>query len=129
FCGRGCVEEYWEQHGCQCYYCDDTADTEDHIYPQSIGLGVGERLPACSECNILLSNSYPNSHIGRMKVLHARLSEKYASHLACPRWTQEELSELTGWTRFDRERDEARRERAKYRLEFLWKRIEETVEL
>ncbi|MCO7728742.1 hypothetical protein NJB93_19365 [Brucella intermedia] len=49
--------------------------------------------------------------------------------LACPHWTEEELSELTGWTRLDRERDEARRERAKYRLEFLWKRIEETVEL
>lgn len=129
FCCKRCANDYWHDHRYECYYCDEPADTEDHLYPQSVGLGVGQRVPACSECNELLSDCYPNSHICRMKTLHCRLSEKYAADLNCPSWTEEELSELTGWTRSDRERDEARRERAQYRLDFLWKRIEQTVGL
>jgi hypothetical protein len=114
-------------HRHDCYYCDEPAESMDHIWPQSIGHGLGDQVPACMECNDILLACHPTSHILRMKELHAKLKKKYKKCLATPHWTEEELAEQGEVTRSFIVRDLFIQRRVERRLAFLCERIEEVV--
>lgn len=69
FCSQTCQQKFLKTFEGRCYYCDEPEDIQDHIYPQSIGHGVGEKLPAYEDCNVFLSDKYPNSHMRRIGAL------------------------------------------------------------
>lgn len=98
----------------RCYYCGDIASTVDHVVPQSMlrtlrDLGdeavtavlvrFGRRLtvPACRECNLVLSNSYQDTLAKRKAECKKRLRRRYKKLLRMPDWTDTELARLDGW--------------------------------
>ncbi len=127
FCDADCRHVYMRDHRHDCYYCDEPAESIDHIWPQSIGHGLGDQVPACMECNGILLACHPTSHILRMKELHAKLAKKYKKYLAMQRWTDEELAELGPGLRGSLEADILTKRRVERRLAFLWERIKEVV--
>lgn len=95
----------------RCYYCGEPAGTTDHVVPQAMlsilrTLGdqavddvlvrFGRRLtvPACLECNVVLSNSYQDTLAKRKAELKRRLKRRYQVILRTPDWSDRELSQL-----------------------------------
>lgn len=95
----------------RCYYCGETADSVDHVVPQSMLRTLstledeytsailarhGRRMtvPACIECNVLLGNKYFITLAERKAHLKQRLRVRYRKLLATPDWTDTELGRL-----------------------------------
>lgn len=127
FCSNGCERDHWREHGLECYYCDETAESEDHIFLQHYGDGCGETVPACRECNSVLQDCSPTSHIGRMKTLLDRYLKRYKKVLNYADWTEDELAEVSENLRQSIEVMQAQKVRAHTRITFLWDRIKETA--
>lgn len=95
----------WPHGGDGCAYCNVYADTYDHVPPLSVvhALGlehfsaVGVKLwlvPACRECNSLLSSCGAQTVTERRLVARAKLRKKYAHYLRIGEWLPHELDEL-----------------------------------
>lgn len=122
------MRDYWRDHGTECYYCGEyPATTEDHIWPKVIGGGLGDKVPACVDCNSTLSSRHPHSHILRMKELFDRLRDRYADVLGGAPWAREELTEHEGMLRAFLGKAEHERQVALSRINHVWERIRETV--
>lgn len=86
-----------------CYYCADMAQCEDHVIPHSLlhGQGVRRRgyevdtLPACNECNGLLSSTVTETLKARKAHLADRVKQRYRTHLNGQVWTQDELASMS----------------------------------
>lgn len=89
-----------------CYYCGLPADVIDHVIPKivlkshdAVGHDIRKNrtltVPACRECNSLLSASVQKTLQERKRELKIRLKRKYKKLLIMPEWNEEELSELS----------------------------------
>ena len=91
----------------ECAYCGWTGDTRDHVPALSIyWLGNRKRanssipvnkkkvIPACKECNGILSNFFINSIRERAEYLSDALERKYNKLLNQPFWTEEEIDKM-----------------------------------
>jgi hypothetical protein len=87
-----------------CTYCGMRATCLDHVIPRSFDY-AGERthdtnkqecVPACAECNSLLSNLMYITVADRARFLSDRLQERHRDLLSAPDWREEEYEELSG---------------------------------
>lgn len=84
-----------------CTYCGITTDiTRDHVIPVSWkGFGrsysPGDTIPACRECNSVLSDNAIFNIPDRASYLISRYRLKYKKLILNPSWTEEELGELS----------------------------------
>src|ERR1041385_4788807 len=98
--------EWWrhEHRTVRCTYCNSPyGDTLDHVVPWSYTHGTKRRgkpgaadnghrrVPACRECNNLLSDALLFTVRERRAYVRQRLRERYGVPV---RWTDEELDEL-----------------------------------
>lgn len=110
-----------------CFYCGESATCEDHVIPHSLVCKQGtarrgwsiDTLPACKECNSILSALVFNTLDERKERLRNRLKQRYAKELAHVLWTQHELDELGSALRGYSLRMNAQHERVKQRLAVL----------
>ena len=89
-----------------CTYCGMHATCLDHVVPFSYNhdsnrtthssYSKQECVPACKECNGLLSNLMYITVAERALFLVGRLMEKHRQLLGSPDWTPEEFEELSG---------------------------------
>lgn len=92
----------------ECAYCGWTGDTRDHV-PALSNYWLGKRdrasglhnnkhmdktVPACRECNMLLSNLHINSIRGRAEYLSEVIQKRYAKRLSQPVWSEDEIEEM-----------------------------------
>ncbi len=103
-------ENEWKDDVVPCYYCGASGDEKDHVIPTAIlkkieaisDLKLRNKfiknrtliVPACRECNTLLSHSYQKTLDGRKKELKKRLKRKYKKILSMPDWTKTEIKHL-----------------------------------
>ena len=88
-----------------CTYCGMRATCLDHVVPRSYNSAT-ERdasdrtkrdcVPACTECNLLLSNFMYITVSDRALYLTGRLEDKHKKVLSSPNWTEEEYEDLSG---------------------------------
>ena len=92
-----------------CYYCGLPASSIDHVIPRSLledlqdipdamrEITAGRRLtvPACRECNCMLSDNYDETLADRKARLKERLRRKYRSILVVPDWNDDELEQVS----------------------------------
>jgi hypothetical protein len=81
-----------------CIYCGFPADTRDHLIPVSVS-GRAARafvlvVPACFECNSILTDKAPVNITDRRYVAHERLRFRYRKALATLDFTPAELREF-----------------------------------
>ena len=115
----------------RCYYCDQLADTIDHVVPTSLLeavrdsgdaaliAAVQERrrrmtVQSCRECNGLAGAVYDQTLAERRRRIAARFERRHRRELETPDWADSELMELSEWLRgyvmrSIMERDELRR--------------------
>jgi len=89
-----------------CTYCGMRASCLDHVLPFSYSSPIDERtrssysksdcVPACKECNGLLSNLMYITVADRAMYLVGRLTEKNKKLLDSPDWSEEDYEELSG---------------------------------
>lgn len=92
--------------GYDCTYCGMNASCLDHVVPWSYenhGRRPAQRVtnrkdcvPACQECNGLLSNFMYITIAERALYLSGRLQVKHSKLLKAPDWEPEEYEELSG---------------------------------
>ena len=82
-----------------CLYCGMPAQVVDHLTPwawRDSGRIIHKVLvPACAECNALLSDSLQETVGGRIQEAKARLEKRYLKVLKRPAWSLDELLELS----------------------------------
>jgi hypothetical protein len=87
-----------------CTYCGMMANARDHIIPHSFIKGTEQTrefsrdttVPACTECNSLLSNLMYTTIASRAAYLVNVLRIKYKALLKSPDWSEDEYEELSG---------------------------------
>lgn len=86
-----------------CTYCGVShADTLDHVIPRSVGGKLNEgfkktnTVPACRECNLLLSNRLFLTVGSRAAFLAGAIEGRYRKVLRLPKWSEDELEDLSG---------------------------------
>lgn len=85
-----------------CTYCKDHADTLDHVIPVSFTSTSRKNakynrkntVPACRECNSLLSNFLIHTVGGRAEYLTNKYKSRYRKLLKTPEWSEEDLKSL-----------------------------------
>ena len=89
--------------GYDCTYCGMNATDMDHVIPRSYSMLEGEDtrskedcVPACRECNGLLSNLMVITIAERAGYLVSRLVDRHKKLLDSPDWSEEEFEELEG---------------------------------
>ena len=82
--------------GTQCVYCGERADTKDHFPPYSWS-STGFLLPACTECNVMAGDRWPDNFEMRVKVVKESLRWKYRHVLKTSRWADAQLNDI-GYT-------------------------------
>lgn len=89
--------------GTPCTYCGGAALEWDHVISVKLLNRTGPRfqagdwiVPACCECNGLLSDRMLNNIPTRAGWLYQRYRTKYKKLLTNAVWSDEELDELTG---------------------------------
>lgn len=95
---------YRHHDGNICYYCGELAQHEDHCPPLTRiidyrSLYEGQeylKVPACSECNTLLSNTLQRNLTERKKHLKHLLRKRYKRVARYVIRSEEELQEFTG---------------------------------
>jgi hypothetical protein len=88
----------------KCYYCNDPADTQDHVpalyevytrgpdFFEEKGI-LFWLVPSCAACNsILRTDGWTPDQ--RAKMVYDYYTTKYSKLIGSPRWTEEELCEL-----------------------------------
>lgn len=87
-------------HTQYCTYCQyDKATDRDHVVPKSYSGTTSFRdntVPACKECNGLLSNHPVHTVEDRTAFLYEAYYKKYKKALSAPLWTKDEIKELGG---------------------------------
>jgi hypothetical protein len=86
-----------------CVYCGLMAQSRDHVIPVSYDRvsrhlatwDKSEVVPACSECNSLLSNRWLPSVAERAGFIATRLPSRYRLELAFPNWSEDDLEGLS----------------------------------
>jgi hypothetical protein len=95
-----------------CCYCNfDFATDRDHVIPKSYSdnYSFANTVPACRDCNALLSNT-PNHNIeDRTSYLYTAYYKKYKKLLDGPVWSKKEISKLKGQLRSHVMKQEAKR--------------------
>jgi len=100
----GCYR-VWTDLGRACAYCGVAAETYDHVPNLAMlhALGIEHyqrrkiqlwKVPACRECNVLLSDCAATSIPDRRAQIKAKLKARYAKLLAMPSWTDREIADL-----------------------------------
>lgn len=89
-----------------CTYCGERATCRDHVLPFSYGCSTKRIrsssysrktcVPACEECNSLLSNFMYTSIAERALFLAGRLWYRHKDVLTSPQWSKEEYDGLSG---------------------------------
>lgn len=87
----------------RCYYCNEPSEAEDHVIPHSLFHHINERrtgrnkdtLPACQECNVLLSSNVFDSLEQRRAYISNAYRKRYAKELKTKPWTNEEFKSLS----------------------------------
>jgi hypothetical protein len=93
------------ESGDGCHYCGIPADTYDHVPSLSkvhaLGLECFEKegvrlwiVPACRECNSILSADNCDTVGERKKLIKKKLASRYSRYLKSAKWTPKELDEL-----------------------------------
>ena len=88
-----------------CAYCGVVADTYDHVPNLAMVHALGREhfekervslwlVPACRECNSLLTKSADLTVTGRRASIKVKLRKRYAKLLQMPSWTEDELDGL-----------------------------------
>lgn len=80
-----------------CFYCGIPQEHLDHAPPKKLRYGeriAGYLVPACAECNLLLSNSTQPSLRARRAEVKTLLQKKYRRILATPAWHPLEIAQL-----------------------------------
>ena len=84
-----------------CIYCNQNADTMDHIVPISYlsnrktgRHSIGETIECCQECNSLLSNQLFDSIAERAMHINKRLKARYSRLINSQEWAQYELKQM-----------------------------------
>ena len=92
-----------------CVYCGQYANTIDHVLPitfaysvnlaspgvrKELGQGLN-KVPCCSECNTLASNTAFVSIVEKRRYIQKKLKTKYKRLLVFKPWDAEELSEVS----------------------------------
>lgn len=81
-----------------CVYCGQIADTKDHLLPVTwTGEAVRKHVvvvPACRECNSLISDRYAPAVNERRKLAHTAIRTKYRKILKMPDWKRREIAEM-----------------------------------
>lgn len=93
----------------RCTYCGMICDTVDHVIPQKVirmiaesGLDITDKLmrnrilkvPACRECNSLLSSNFFDTLADKKRYLKHKLRKRYKKILEIPPWNKTELDEM-----------------------------------
>jgi len=91
--------------GYDCTYCGMNAVALDHVVPWSYDhserrelktVNRSECVPACKECNCLLSNFFFITVADRAAFIARRLAERHAKVLGAPDWSEAEYKQLSG---------------------------------
>ena len=109
-----------------CVYCGMTAQARDHIVPHSYAAIEGvsrdwqlsKIVPACTECNSLLSNLMHTTIATRALFLVGKLSVRYKKLLASPNWSEEELDELGAALRGHVRGEQSKKKLVQARIEY-----------
>jgi len=109
-----------------CFYCGEPAPTIDHTYPVSalqglLGSGLelpAERylVPACSDCNSVLSSKVFPSLVARRQFVKRRIRERFKHLLESEPWSDEDLEELGPGLALHIRAAESERRRVQHRL-------------
>lgn len=91
-------------YGDPCTYCGQVSDTLDHVPPLNmvyikaeVGLeceGPFVKVPACSECNMLLGKVHKVSIKERRAHIKDAIKKKYKRFLKIPNWDEDELEDV-----------------------------------
>jgi len=90
-----------------CAYCGEDAECLDHVIPYSYtsavsskkrkgGSDVGFKIPACSQCNSILSDKIFRNIVERKEYVHKRLRKILHRYNAVVQWDESEMAEM-GW--------------------------------
>lgn len=91
-----------------CFYCGLSHPPDiDHTPPLSWAYALGPSwffdrnvnlwlIPCCRECNSLLGDKPIHTAKDRKRFIAGRLEERYQEFLQHPKWTDDEIGELTG---------------------------------
>lgn len=88
-----------------CYYCGEPSTSDDHTYPCAAMDALADEshlvqrrllriVPACTECNGILSDKVFDSLMRRKRYVKRRLRYRYKRLLAMPSWSDSELATL-----------------------------------
>lgn len=127
-----------EDHPDACVYCGEPADTIDHMIPKSMAIQLQsvfghfsnwpteyrrncKKVPACMECNRLLSNNVVLGVLKRREYVHNALRQKYKKYLVRVAWDDDELDELGPYLRQYVDNENAKAQRLRNRLR--WPKI------
>lgn len=87
----------------KCTYCNDPADTLDHVVPHSFARANAKLarrynrklcVPACRECNQILGNKKIHTVWDRAGYLAGKYTKRYKKALSMPDWSPQELKEM-----------------------------------
>ena len=89
-----------------CFYCGVQPTDRDHVIPFSMQRGserkesdyfsCGPLVPACHECNLLLSASFFDTLQDRCDYVNKRIRRRYSKLIHMEAWADWELSEIKG---------------------------------
>lgn len=119
FCSDKCKTGYYREHKLTCFYCGEVGTSKDHLYPQVWGEGAGDTVPACAECNSMLSCHFATSVEERFINLYRGYVKKYQVFSRIPEWEDEELEGLGRSLRDRVESSLQKRDRIQRRLLYL----------
>lgn len=130
FCSDKCKTRYHRLHRLTCWYCGELATSIDHLFPQVIGGGKGDTVPACLECNKTVQHMHAGSVAARCKFLFYAYVKKFKLNKFIPEWDDDEIEELTGSLKKTVKHKIMQRQRAIERVEYIRSRfmsLEETT--
>lgn len=103
-----------------CVYCGLIAGTKDHLLPRTwTGAAVRKKVltvPACAECNSVISDRYAPSITERRRIAHAIIYKRKKRLMNMPDWNQGDIEKLGSTLRSTIERGLHDRNVARARL-------------
>ncbi len=110
-----------------CFYCNEPASCEDHVIPHALlyhkgtkrkGYGI-DTLPACTECNVLLSSHVHNTLELRIEALAKSVRSRYKRFEKKSYWLPSELERLAPGVKAIAEQFNYEKSTAEKRLAYL----------
>ena len=88
-----------------CIYCGEAAVCLDHVIPYSYtsaisskyrngGSDPGFRVPACTQCNVILGDRIFDNIVARKEYVHQCLQVKLSKYSATVAWDEEDMAPL-----------------------------------